>query len=123
VTAVIEEHPALPAGLGVGRDLVAELADPGAQLVGRRVDDDVDLIGLVAAELGEQGADAPRVVLGVLEVGLAGPALVRANDDRVGRDRVVGESRRGACERQDGKSAESSHVRYLGHASFSGWEP
>jgi len=81
----------------LGFDARLERREPFAQLIGRRMHDDVDLCWRVAAELGEHLCDAARVVLGVAQVGLTRAAGVRADHDRVGRDPVVG-TRAGARE-------------------------
>ncbi len=72
--------------------------------------DDVDLIVRVAAELGEHRGDATRVVFGEAQLGLAGAAGVRADDDRV-RRRLAGNAlrERGAAREQDGDDEDADH--------------
>ena len=55
--------------------------------------DDVDLVGAVATELGEEAADPLGILLGVAKIGLPWAASIRADDDGVGRH--VGRGRLG----------------------------
>ena len=102
MTAVIKEDACRSPGLVVRGELVGELADARAQLVGRRVNKDVDLVGRVTAELGEELAHAPGVVFGVAELALAGTTRVTADDECVRRNVV-----RPSCCRQAQQDANS----------------
>jgi hypothetical protein len=86
VAGVVEQHARLAARRAFGLDTGREPVDPLAQHLGRRVDDDVDAVGGIAAELGEQCADFSCVVFGVAQVGLTRAAGIAADDQRERRD-------------------------------------